>query len=61
MTHQDWAPLTVTAVQGSTPDEITVQAASKIGPVRLTAKAAPDQPGRATSITMTGTVQGGHP
>jgi phosphohistidine phosphatase SixA len=60
-THRDWAPLTVTGVQASAPDEITLRVAAKIGAVLLTAKAAPDQPGRATSITMTGTMPGGHP
>jgi phosphohistidine phosphatase SixA len=58
---QNFGPLTVTGVRTSSADEIMLGIRAKGGDFVLTAKASPDQPARATSIVMTGTIQGGHP
>jgi hypothetical protein len=50
----------VTGVRASAPDEITLGVRGKSGDYVLVAKASPEQPGRAVSITI-GTIQGGHP
>ena len=57
-TYADFGPLSVTAVTASTADEVTLDVGTKQGAFRLTVKAAPDQPGRAASITLAN--MGGH-
>jgi len=55
-----FGPLVVTGVRSSSADEIALDVRAKGGDFVLTAKASPEQPGRAASITI-GTAGGGHP
>ena len=59
-TFRDFGPLTVTGVLRSSAEEIMLGIRAKDGDFFLIAKASPDQPGRAASITL-GTGKGGHP
>lgn len=58
-TFADFGPLTLTAVHGAEGNEVTLGVGSLRGPLRMTVRASPDQPGRAVSITLAST-QGGH-
>jgi phosphohistidine phosphatase SixA len=59
-TFQRFGPLTVTGIRASSAEEISINVRAKGGDFIVTAKVAPDQPGRAASITI-GTLAGGHP
>jgi phosphohistidine phosphatase SixA len=59
-TFEDLGRLTVTGVRTSSADEVTLAIRAKGGEFFLTARASPEQPGRAVSITI-GTTRGSHP
>jgi len=54
-------PLTVIGVRSSTPNELVLDVRSRGGNLTLTTVVSADQPSRASSITIGGTIQGSHP
>lgn len=60
-TFQRIGPLAVTGVRASSADEIALDVRARGGPLVLTVKTSPDRSGRAASITIGGTMRGGHP